>query len=452
MAGIQISISKGGGAEAEVRFRFSATQTIKPFFSTGIHIIREYWSPKTQKLSTSIKQVPDDDQRERNAKINKRITNLKAHLLEAYTAQGGLNGRSSEELKLWLLEETNNFLHPKKSELKKKKNKTLMQIVHEFCLDGKEGRLLNDNGERLKPSSVRVYAQVEGWLKKFCKHSSVADYETDELNERWYAAFVKFLYDQGLRKNSVGKHIKSLKTVLRKRIDDPEQAAKCAFIVRGKCKVLHERVKNVYLDENKLHVMANARLNGYMDRVRDQFLLLCWTGQRYSDLGQLIPDNIDTTDDGKHRFFKVKQTKTGALVYIPVLPEVEPLLEKYKDGFPAPISNQKFNNFIKDVCKTISETDDGQDAGFGETVELERTLNAEKTTLSEKFYNLVTSHSGRRSFATNMFERNWPTQIIMGITGHETEEVFRIYIEKDPEELRKHQIESFFKFFDNGQQ
>ena len=175
MAGIQISISKGGGAEAEVRFRFSATQTIKPFFSTGIHIIREYWSPKTQKLSTSIKQVPDDDQRERNAKINKRITNLKAHLLEAYTAQGGLNGRSSEELKLWLLEETNNFLHPKKSELKKKKNKTLMQIVHEFCLDGKEGRLLNDNGERLKPSSVRVYAQVEGWLKKFCKHSTVAD-------------------------------------------------------------------------------------------------------------------------------------------------------------------------------------------------------------------------------------------------------------------------------------
>ena len=112
MAGIQISISKGGGAEAEVRFRFSATQTIKPFFSTGIHIIREYWSPKTQKLSTSIKQVPDDDQRERNAKINKRITNLKAHLLEAYTAQGGLNGRSSEKLKLCLLEDTNNFLHP----------------------------------------------------------------------------------------------------------------------------------------------------------------------------------------------------------------------------------------------------------------------------------------------------------------------------------------------------
>jgi hypothetical protein len=50
-----------------------------------------------------------------------------------------------------------------------------------------------------------------------------------------------------------------------------------------------------------------------------------------------------------------------------------------------------------------------------------------------------------------MFERNWPTQVIMGITGHETEEVFRIYIEKDQEELRRHQIESFFKFFDNGQ-
>ena len=43
-------------------------------------------------------------------------------------------------------------------------------------------------------------------------------------------------------------------------------------------------------------------------------------------------------------------------------------------------------------------------------------------------YELISSHTGRRSFATNMYKRGLPTLMIMSITGHNTEISFLKYI------------------------
>ena len=251
-----------------------------------------------------------------------------------------------------------------------------------------------------------------------------------------------------MNKNSVGKEIKCLKTILNKRIPHAQRAA-CELVERGKCKVLKEDVNNIFLSEKQLNVLAAHPFSGGLGKVRDLFLLLAWTGQRYSDLEQLTAKNIHTTEDGKHRYFKVRQTKTDAVVFVPIVPELESVLTKYNDCPPKPISNQKFNDFIKEACKAVAQTDAGKAAGFADNIELERTLNAETQTTVKPFYECVTSHTGRRSYATNGYRRDVPLPLLMSVTGHTSESMFFKYIKEDPEQGRERILNNYFILLDS---
>ncbi|MCD7940142.1 MAG: tyrosine-type recombinase/integrase, partial [Bacteroides intestinalis] len=63
-----------------------------------------------------------------------------------------------------------------------------------------------------------------------------------------------------------------------------------------------------------------------------------------------------------------------------------------------------------------------------------------------KKYELVTSHTARRSFATNLYLSGFPAISIMQITGHCTEKAFMAYIRVTPEQhaelLREHWIKN----------
>jgi integrase len=72
------------------------------------------------------------------------------------------------------------------------------------------------------------------------------------------------------------------------------------------------------MSEDELKTIANAKLNSNaLDVVRDQFILLAWAGQRYSDLSKLNKDNI------KGDTFVIRQQKTDVVVTIPILPEAQ---------------------------------------------------------------------------------------------------------------------------------
>jgi len=47
---------------------------------------------------------------------------------------------------------------------------------------------------------------------------------------------------------------------------------------------------------------------------------------------------------------------------------------------------------------------------------------------------MVTTHTARRSFATNMYKMGIPSITIMAITGHRTETAFLKYIKVTPQE------------------
>ena len=414
---------------------YNKIQTTVP----GVRAFRQFWSQKKQKhiykFEPFLKEEIDE--------TNTTLKNLEAAIDKAMAATP-----VESWTKKWLDEQVDMFLHPTKYAPKENKPLTLLEIVLPFVEDAEQGKVLND-GKRLKTGTVKTYRQTYNYLVKFAESEKREDYKTEELTGLWYDRFVSWLYSQGMNKNSAGKQVKCAKTMLNKRIPHNQRAA-CEFIVRGQCKVLRESVNNVFLDEKQLAVMAAHPFTGGLEKVRDLFLMLAWSGQRYSDLKQLTAANIHTSEDGNHRYFKVRQTKTDAVVFVPIDPELEAVLAKYNDCPPKPISNQKFNDTIKEVCKAIAETEAGKAAGFADSVELERTYNAERQIETKPFYECVTSHTGRRSFATNGFRRNMPLSLLMAVTGHVTEKEFFKYIKENPEQGRERMLNNYFRLLDTN--
>ncbi|GAH10436.1 unnamed protein product, partial [marine sediment metagenome] len=97
-----------------------------------------------------------------------------------------------------------------------------------------------------------------------------------------------------------------------------------------------------------------------LDRVRDLFIVGCYTGLRYADLGQLNADMISP----KGELIKIKTKKTGEVVVIPMHPLVMQVFEKYDGNLPRVLSNQKFNEYIKLV---------GRKAGLTNSVPVSKT-------------------------------------------------------------------------------
>jgi len=233
----------------------------------------------------------------------------------------------------------------------------------------------------------------------------------------------------GLSKNTIGTRIKILKTFI-------NEANDRGIIVlpdykKKSFKVLKEETNSIYLTESELMQMYHIetspesldilrkefntdKLPEYLEKVRDLFLIGCYTGLRFSDLSKLNNDNIM-----KDNTINIKTIKTNQSVVVPIHPITRYIFEKYDYQLPREISNQKFNEYLKDVAKI---------AGINELITTESTVGGFKVSHTTEKYNLVTSHTARRSFATNAFLMDMPSISIMKITGHKTESAFMRYI------------------------
>ncbi len=187
---------------------------------------------------------------------------------------------------------------------------------------------------------------------------------------------------------------------------------------------IKEDTQSIYLNEDELRAIYDLDLSNKpkYEKVRDLFIIGCWTGLRFSDWNKINKDNIT---DG---YLDVTQQKTGDQIAIPLHPTVEEIINKYEGELPEVISNQKFNEYIKDVAEL---------AKINDKVKKSITKGTMTTTKTYEKWELVTTHCARRSFATNLYLAGVPTLTIMAITGHKTEASFLKYIKVTPREHAK---------------
>jgi integrase len=167
--------------------------------------------------------------------------------------------------------------------------------------------------------------------------------------------------------------------------------------------------------------------------VKNKFLIGCFTALRVSDFNRLDEVNI------KQNWIRIKPrkgTRKNADVVIPIHPVVREIINS---GFniATPISDQKINEHIKEVCKL---------AGITEKVSTTRTEGGRQVERTAPKWAKVCTHTARRSGATNMFIAGIPSISIMLITGHTTEKSFLKYIKITAEQnARLLQEHPFFK-------
>jgi len=197
-----------------------------------------------------------------------------------------------------------------------------------------------------------------------------------------------------------------------------------------------EKTEPIYLTFQELEQIENTKnLPEGLETARDWLLISCYLGQRISDFMRFTSDSI-RHEEGKP-LLEFTQKKTGKTMTIPVHPKVVQLLEKNGGQFPEPQPENKYNFLIKKVCKMAWITEKIKGGKFIKTENGYRKISG-----SYPKYELVSSHIGRRSFATNFYGRI-PTNYLIYITGHSTEQLFLTYIGKSNKDLAK----EIFKYF-----
>ncbi len=277
----------------------------------------------------------------------------------------------------------------------------------------------NRGGQTLSYKTMREYARTYYYIQEYEKKRKVR-LEFNNINQSFMNDFITFLQGLNLSTNTIGHKIVCIKALMRAANEnDLTDNTKFQFF-----KGVSEDSDNVALSEDELDKIAMFDFSSHprLERVRDLFLVGCWTGLRFSDFTSIREENI------KDDMITITQQKTDAMVVIPVHPVFKTIWEKYNGQLPANISNQKFNDYLKEVCK-IAEIND--------RVLKSITKGGKKQTTMHEKWELVSSHTARRSFATNLYKSGFPAVSIMQITGHRTESAFLKYIKVSKEEHAK---------------
>ena len=121
------------------------------------------------------------------------------------------------------------------------------------------------------------------------------------------------------------------------------------------------------------------------------------------------------------------QVKTDKIMTIPLHSKITEIMKKYDGNFPRKISDQKYNDYVKKVCEVAKINKPTHGVKFDKKT---------KTKVEKKYekWELVSSHIGRRSFASNNYG-TIPTSFLMYVTGHSTEAMFLTYIGKSNKDI-----------------
>jgi integrase len=380
--------------------------------STEEKIIPKFWDKKACRAKET-RQFPEFN--EFNSKLDD-ISQRAKNIFRRYE-NDNKTLPSSQELKSLLNREFNK--EPLKS-------KDFFSFIEKFI--GESKNKVNDKTGRLfSDCTINIYKNAYRLLKEFAElKRKRIDFDTIDLD--FYYDFSEFLSKHyGFALNTIGKQIKTIKTFLNEATE--RGLNKNIAYKSRRFKVVKEDTDSIYLTEKEIGELYSIDLskNTKLDRIRDLFIVGCWTGLRFSDFSNINPNSI------KSDFLEIHTQKTGETVVIPIHQTVKQIMIKYDgktpNSLPPVISNSKMNKYLKELGPLVSS--------LHNSASLSITKGGKTLLFSKPKFQLLTTHTARRSFATNLHLDGVPSYTIMKITGHRTEKAFLRYIKITPQESAK---------------
>lgn len=287
------------------------------------------------------------------------------------------------------------------------------EVIDKIIDERECGKELTKDGKRFAKETIRGYRHTRDNLHKF---NPAMSFETITLNTyKDLIAFFNKNHDHAI--NSIGKTVKNWKVFLK--AAKKRGAHENLIYLDEDFRVPDEETDDVYLSEAELKVIYEMHYeNKTLDLVRDWFIIDCYTGLRISDI-QLL----DARHILKDRIRLVNE-KTDTRVVIPIHPYVKAILKKH-GGLPRKITDQKMNKYIKEVCEK---------AEINEAVLYSVTKGGQRKDYHLKKYEMVSNHSGRRCFITNLLNAGIPDNQVMQLAGIKKHATLMRYKKTKPEE------------------
>lgn len=399
------------------------------------------WSNKTGKFKQLLKSA---DIVEEVTAIENKLFALEEHINKAFRA-------TTTRTRDWIQSVVDNFFNPRQD-----KATTLSAYIQKYIDDATSGlKLTYRGGKHFSPATMKsvksMQTELNGYqdkLQEKIRSKKRVPYrpkafpmDFDDITIDFYNDWIEYFNKKKYSPNTIGKHIKWLKTILKEAkengLHDNTEFERRAF------RAISSEVDNIYLNESELKKIHELNLTGRpeVEIPRDIFLIGCYTGQRYSDYSRI--DKINILEDGT-KVIKLQQKKTGTKVTIPVSPELYEILKRYETSeneitLPR-ITEQHLNRKIKDV---------GKEAGITQQVEYSKVRGGLVVQSKTAKHKLITSHTARRSGLSNWYNAGIPSQFLMKLSGHKTEREFLKYLKLTQDDvakiLSKHESFTFLK-------
>ena len=355
-------------------------------FAIGQNILPKNWNPEDQKARVR-KEVVN------HASINGLIKTLGDLAGDEYLKAKSSGNRITPE---YLREKLNEFLFKGADEMK-----SLFDYYNEF---------METQASSKKERTIKKYRTLKKHLLDFQK-AKACKISFETLDVVFYEKYMAYyLQDLGMLNNTTGKYISTLKTFLHW-ATERKYNTRLDFV---KFKAINTCTDIIYLTEKELMKIYNLDLmtNKRLEQVRDSFCFGCFTGLRHSDISTLKKANV------KEDKIIMTSFKTRERLEIPLNDYSQEILKKYDYSLPK-ISNQKFNDYVKEVGKL---------ADISDPIILTKYRGAEEVKFEKPKWEFLSSHCGRRTFITLSLEKGMRPEVVMAISGHTTDRSFRKYI------------------------
>jgi integrase len=414
-------ILKGKNNPTNIICRFKPSQNFDFTCATGIWVNRNDWSIAKQRVKLKTKNANKD-------LVNNKLNELETFVIGKWLSDNLNNTTISKD---WLKNIVRSNLG---TATVKDNSKVYFTDWVDTYIKTSENHIYK--GKKLADRTLQKHKTTLLKLQNFEKYSKTK-YKFENINLQFYRAFLDYCRsEEKLMNNTIGKYIADIKKWCK--IIELDGLPINQQYKHSEFMAVSNKTKDTYLSEEEINVVFNKNFSKStrLDNSRDLFIIGLRTGLRISDFLRL--KKIDLKDG----FIEIETMKTGEPVIIPLHHQIKSILEKRNGELPYSISDQKFNLYVKEVCK---------DAGISELIEGSKIIKikeeGESKSISRKTpgiypkYDLISSHTCRRSFASNLYGK-LPNMVIMAITGHRTETQFLKYIKitnkEHAETLKRH--------------
>ena len=431
-----------GTSSIKYRFDYFGKRFI---YGTGQIIIPELWDKTAQRPTTDKKIISQFEKDHPQVKtelknIHQRLENITAATLTYFSLKE--QEKATVDFKS-LREYLDDRFRPtatKQIETPQAAPETpqapfIKDLIHDYIKGMYSGKKKTKQKTNFSDATIKKYLNFKsiwGDLETYFEKK----YQVTDISHEFESELHEFFNDvKEFSPNTKGTEIKHLKTIIhdfldtesdkiyrnqKNGIDSCLNMVDLNYIDKQLKRIIKPNNKptNIALDENELQSMYDLDLSGkpHLDRARDIFLTGCYTGLRHSDYSRIRPEHV------KNDYIEIFMFKGKEKVYIPFCSELVTILKKWNYTIPE-MTSQELGRYIKEIGKL---------AGILANVEIIET-KGNQTIINLKPKNeMITTHTARRSFATNMFYDGMNPIDIMKITGHKKLDTFQKYIVSDP--------------------